>query len=104
MNEQAKPRWTKDDASIRRLTQEAEQERRASGASMPSANFQAATELWRALREEATLARQGPETVLELKVKVEGNQLVFVKPSPLPVNNNEIRLGKTKIVLTLEDS
>jgi len=95
---------TKDDSSIRRLTKETEQERRSSGLSVSSANFQAATELWRALREEADLARQGSETVLELKVRVQGNQLVFVPPTPLPVNNNEIRLGRAKIVLTLADS
>jgi len=104
MNEQAKPHLTKDDSNIRRLTQAAEQERRASGLSIPPANFQAATELWRSLREEAALARQEPETVLELKVKVDGHQLTFVKPTPLPVHNNEICLGKTKIILTLEGS
>ena len=61
-----------------------------------------ATELWKLWKTFEAIGEAQPEGIIELFASVEGDKLVLKEPAPLPVHGNEIRLGKTKIVITLE--
>ena len=61
-----------------------------------------ATELWKLWQTFEAIGEAHPEGVIELFASVEEDKLVLKEPASLPVHGNEIRLGKTKIVITLE--
>ena len=63
---------------------------------------EAATELWKIWKTFEAIGEAQPEGVIELFASVEGDELVLREPAPLPVHGNEICLGKTKIIITLE--
>ena len=89
----------KDDKSIRQITQRVEQERRLLGKEPLPIDAEIATELWRLWK---ILEAAGEK--IELFASVEGGRLLFHEPAPIQVHSNEIHLGKTKILVTLEPS
>jgi hypothetical protein len=46
----------------------------------------------------------GPEEVVEVKIRVEQGAVVIQEAVPLPVSGNEIRVGPTRLVLTLAEA
>jgi hypothetical protein len=89
----------KDDKSIRQITRRVEQERRLLGKEPLKLDAEVATELWRLWK---TLEDAGEK--IELFASVEEGKLVFHEPAPIQAHSNEIHLGKTKILVTLEPS
>jgi hypothetical protein len=45
-----------------------------------------------------------PEEVVEVKIRVEQGEVVIREAAPLPVSGNEIRVGPTRLVLTLAEA
>jgi len=99
---QARSTRIKDDRNIRRITEQVEEWRRSHGIQSLPHDFLAATELWKLWQALETFGEAQPDGLFELKATVEEGKLVLKEPAPLPVHNNEIHLGKTKIVITLE--
>lgn len=91
----------KDDSSIRRITERVEQERQMLGIAPLPIDTETAMELWKLWQTFEAIGEAHPEGVIELFASVEGDKLVLKEPALLPVHGNEIRLGKTKIVITL---
>jgi len=102
MKKQTRSNRIKDDASIRQITEQIEEWRRSHSIQSRPHDFKAATELWRLWQTLETFGEAQPEGLFELKATVEEGKLVLKEPAPLPVHDNEIHLGKTKIVITLE--
>ena len=88
---------TKDDKSIRQITKRVEQERQLIGKEPLPIDAETATELWKLLQ-----AFHAKGEKIKLFASVKGGKLAFHKPAPLQVHSNEIRLGKTKILINLE--
>ena len=100
---QARSTRIKDDRSIRRITEQVEEWRRKHGIQSLPHDFKAATELWKLRQALENLGEAQLEGLIELKATVEEGKLVLKEPAPLPVHDNEIHLGKTKIIITLEE-
>ncbi|MBM3238633.1 hypothetical protein FJZ31_20245 [Candidatus Poribacteria bacterium] len=94
----------KDDSSIRQITKRFEQERQMLGIDPLPIDAETATELWKLWQTFEAIGEVHPEGVIKLFASVEGDKLVLKEPASLPVDGNEIRIGKTKIVITLEPS
>lgn len=101
MKEHTRKNRIKDDSSIWRITERVEQERQMLGIAPISLDAETATELWKLWQTFEDISKSNPEGVIELFASVEGDKLILKEPAHLPVHGNEIRLGKTKIVITL---
>ena len=87
----------KDDKSIRQITRRVEQERRLLGIEPLPIDAETATGLWQLWQ-----VLYAKNETIELFASVESGKLLLHEPAPLHVHGNEIRLGKTKIRITLE--
>jgi hypothetical protein len=101
MKKQTRPTRTKDDTRLKQLTREVNAWRQATGTEPLPHDFKVATEIFQAW--QAAKATGEPETVIVLKARVCNGELVLQQPAPLPVNGNEIRVGRVRVVVTLED-
>jgi hypothetical protein len=102
MKKQIRQSMIKDDKSIRKITQQWEQERQRLGIEAKPHDFKTATELWKSGQAFEDTDETQPEEVIELVAAVKGNTLELNGIAPFPVHGNEIHIGKRKIVITLE--